>query len=104
VRQDQDGLGDVTDRALGQARLVVVDQRDDVASGDVVEVDDREPVRVERKGDVGNRARRDRRANRARVEQAGKRQVVDVSRGTRNLVSAFLAGDVAPDGLEHSGL
>jgi hypothetical protein len=104
VHQDQDGLGDVTDRAPREARLVVVDERDDVASGDVVEIDNRKAVRVEREGDVGDRSCRDRRPDRARVEQVRKRQVVDISRRARYLVPAFLAGDVASDGLAHSGL
>ena len=104
VREQQDRLGDVADLALDEARLVVLDQRDDVAAGNVAEVDDREAVRIEWKGDVGNRAGRDRRANRAPVEQVRKRQVVDVSRGTGDLVSALLARDVASDGLKHSGL
>jgi hypothetical protein len=47
VRKDDDGFCDVANRALGQARLVVVDQRDDVSAGNVVSVDDREAGRVE---------------------------------------------------------
>ena len=47
VRQQQDRLGDVPDRALGEARLVVVDQRDDVAAGDVAKSTIVKPVRVE---------------------------------------------------------
>ncbi len=35
VREQQDRLGDMPDRALGQTRLIVVDQRDDVAARDV---------------------------------------------------------------------
>jgi hypothetical protein len=43
VRDQQDGFGDVPHVALGEARLVVVDQRDDVAAGNVAMVGDDEP-------------------------------------------------------------
>ena len=47
VSEQQNGLRDVTDLARGKARLVVVDQRDDVPAGDVAVIDDREAGRVE---------------------------------------------------------
>ena len=47
VREQQDRLGDVPDLAFGQARLVVLDERDDVAAGHVAVVGDGETVRVE---------------------------------------------------------
>ena len=47
MREQQNRLGDVIDLVLGQTRLVVVDQRDDVAAGDVAIVDDGEAGGVE---------------------------------------------------------
>ena len=51
VREQQNRLGEVIDLVLGQARLVVVDERDDVAAGDVAEVDDGEAGGVEVEAD-----------------------------------------------------
>ena len=69
VREQQDRLGEVPDVALGEARLVVVDQRDDVASRNVAEVDDGETGRVEVAADGGDVAGRNGRADRPRVQQ-----------------------------------
>ena len=47
MRQQQYGLGDVPNLSLGEQRLVVLDQRNDVASGDVAVIHDREPGAIE---------------------------------------------------------
>ena len=52
VREQQNRLGEVIDLVLGQARLIVVDERDDVASGDVAVVDDGEAGGVEVEADA----------------------------------------------------
>ena len=67
VCDQQDGLGHMTDRAFGQTRLIVLDQRDDVAAGDVAVVDDGEAVSVEIQPDAGNLAGRNRRPHRPGV-------------------------------------
>ena len=59
VRQQHDRLGDVTDDALRQARLIVVDQRDDVPARNVAMVDDRESGGVEVQADVDECRRRE---------------------------------------------
>jgi hypothetical protein len=78
-------------------RLVVVDQRDDVAAGDIAIIDDREARRVEVETDVGDLARGDRRADGAAVQQIRERDVVDVPCRAGHLLDAFLAKDVATD-------
>ncbi len=101
VRQNQNRLSDVTDRPLGQARLVLLDERDDVASGNVACVDDGEAGGVEVEGDVGDVARGNRRANRPRVQQIGEREVVDIAGRAGHLVAAVLTKHVPSDGLAH---
>ena len=97
VRQQQDRLRHVADRPLGQARLIVLDQRDDVAAGNVAVVDDGEAGGVEIEADVRNLSGRDGRSDGARVQEVGEREVVDVPRGAGDLLDAFLAKDVAAD-------
>ncbi len=55
VREQQDRLGDVPDRPLGQTRLIVFDQRDDIPAGNVAMIDDGEAGGVEVAPDAGNR-------------------------------------------------
>ena len=80
VREQQHRLGDVPHRSFRQARLVVVDQRHDIAAGNVAVVHDDKALRVEVQPDVDDLTGRDRRADGSRVQQVGERQVVDVSR------------------------
>src|SRR5262249_14549622 len=81
-----------------QARLVVVDERHDVAARDVAMVDDGEAGGVEGERAADDLAAWNRRADRPRVEQAGERQVVDVARGAGDFLGAFLPQDVASNG------
>ena len=96
MREQHDRLGDVTDLAFDQARLIVVDQRDDVAAGNVPVVDDGETRGGEVRADVDERAGRNRGSNRPAMQHAGKLQVVDVVRSAGDLLDALLAKDVAP--------
>src|SRR6185295_12222015 len=95
VREQDDRLGDVADLDLRQRRLVVVDQRDDVATGNVGGADDREARCLQIRPDVDDAAGRNRRPDRAAVQQTGKGVIVDVARGAGHLVDALLAKDVA---------
>ena len=52
VREQQNRLGHVADLALGEARLIVVYERDDVPARDVPEIHDREAGRVEVQADA----------------------------------------------------
>jgi hypothetical protein len=52
VGQQENGFRHVANRPLGEARLIVVDERDDVAAGDVPAVDDHVTARIEREPDV----------------------------------------------------
>jgi hypothetical protein len=98
VREQQDRLGDVSDLALDQARLVVVDQRDDVPAGDVAPVADDEPGRIEIQSNRPNAPTRDRRPDRSPPEHARKRQVVDVARRPCCLADPVLPFDALTDG------
>ena len=70
VREQEDRLGVVPHDVLGEARLVVGDERDDVAAGDVAVVDDGEPGRVGQQADRPDAPARDRRSDRPAVEHA----------------------------------
>src|SRR5207237_2612984 len=83
--------------ALGERRLVVVDQRDDVSARNVAMIDEREAGRFEIEADVDDLSGRNGGADRARVQQTGERDVVDVARGAGHLLHAFFAKDVAAD-------
>jgi hypothetical protein len=98
VREQHDRLGDVANLALGEQGLVVLDQRDDVPAGDVPVIDDGESRAIELEAYVADASPRNRRANRACVEHAGKREVVDVPRGTADLFEGVLSWDVGTDG------
>ncbi len=98
VRDQQNRLGDVANGLFGQHRLVVVDQRNDVRSGDGSIIDDCEAGGIRFEGNAGDLAGRNRRPNGSRVEDVRKRQVIEVPRGAGDFLDAFLAQHVAPDG------
>ena len=83
--------------ALDEEGLVVLDQRDDVAPGDVAVVDDREARGVESKANVAHRAASDRGAHGAAVEHAGQDDVVRVLRAAGGLAESVLAGNARAD-------
>ena len=67
MREQQDRLRDMTDRPLGQTRLVIVDERDDVSARDVAVIDDGESGAIEIEFDADHLSRRDARADRPSV-------------------------------------
>ena len=71
--QNQHRLGRMSHEALGQTRLVLVNQRDDVSARHVPGVDDGETGAIEVELHVDDLARRNRRPDRPRVEQALER-------------------------------
>ena len=102
MRQQQNRLGDVIDLVLGQARLIVVDERDDVAAGDVAIIDDGETGRGRSRGEWGRARPRGivERMVRA-VEHARERQVVDVFRGAGDFGVGVLPPNVLANGASH---
>src|SRR2546426_10098026 len=85
---------------LGQARLVVIYQGDDISAGHVAVVDDRESGGVAEVLDVEDVARRNRRSNRACVEKIGKREIVDVAGHAAHLLDPVFAENVSSDSLQ----
>ena len=90
------GSATCSDLALGEARLVVLDQRDDVAArGCRGSPRRRSPRRAN--ANLADLPARDRRAHGAAVEHAGEGEVVDVARAPGDLRGSLLARDVAAD-------
>src|SRR5689334_17346402 len=81
------------DLLLHEARLVVLDQRDNVLAGNVAEVDDREAVGVEIPPDRTHAAARDGRPNRAAIQHAREHEVVGIDRPARCLADTVLPRD-----------
>ena len=98
MREKEHRLGDVTNLALGEQRLVVRDQRDDVSPGDVAVIDDREPGGMEVEAHAADSAPRNGRANGARMEHSGEHEVIDVPRSPVHLLRGILARHVGTDG------
>jgi hypothetical protein len=100
VRQQDDRLLGMVDVSVGEVRLVVRDERDDVAPRHVSRGDDGDLI----PGDGGievdlvEDAARDGAADRRAVQHAGQRQIVDVPRLAGDLGSPFLAGHGTADG------
>jgi hypothetical protein len=95
VGEQEDRLLGVPDLALHEVRLVVLDERDDVASRDVRVVDDREARAVEVEVDGLQLAAGHRRADGPPVEHAREAEVIDVARRSEGLCQSFRAGDAA---------
>ena len=78
---------------LDQQRLIVLNERDVVVSGDVAIVDDYDarPVECGIHRDRFDSSSWNRTANRFSVEHAVKRDVINVARGARELIPAFFA-------------
>ncbi len=96
--EQQNRFRGVAHLALGQARLVVFDQRDDVPARDVVEVHDREAVAAQFMTDRQDLATGNRRADGSAVEHPGKREIVHIPSRSGDLGGAFLARNLLPDG------
>ena len=71
VREQQHRLGHVPNVALDEERLILLDEIDDVPSGNVAMVDDGETRPVEVQLDVPHATTRNRRPNGAPVQHAG---------------------------------
>ena len=104
VREQENRLRHVVDAAVGEAGLVVGDERHHVTARDVAGVDDREPGGVEGEANPPDPAAGDGRPDRAGVRAGPARQVVHVTRCPGSLGCAVLASDVPPDGSTHLGL
>src|SRR5687767_4866974 len=98
VRQQHNRLCDVPNLLLGEQRLIVLDQRDDVTASDVAVIDDRESCTIELKAEIADAPTRYRRADGARVQHAGEDEVVHVLRRPGDFLDGVLAGDVGTDG------
>src|SRR3954465_4950177 len=98
MRQQQDRFGKMPDALASEARLIVLDQGDDIAARHVAVIRNREAAGVEVEVDARNLSTRNRGANGAGVKQSGKREVVDIARRAGDLLDAFFAQDVATDG------
>jgi hypothetical protein len=96
VRQQHHWFGDMPDNRLGQARLVLGDERHQIASGHIAEVgaDESRPPRHPPGGDA---AVRNRRSHGGAEQQAGEPQVVDVARRPGDLGATVLPAHVVPD-------
>ena len=95
MRDQHDRLGEVSDDALGQARLIVGNQRHDVAARDVTMIDDGEPDCVEEEVDRPDPATGDRRADGPAVDHAGEDEVVDVLCRPSDLIGTVTAWQAA---------
>ena len=95
VGEEQDRLLGVAHLAFDEVGLVVLDERDDVAAGDVAVIDEGEAGAVEVEVDGRQLAGRDRGADRSPVQHSREAEVVDVARRAAGLVEALPAGDAA---------
>jgi len=95
VRQQKNRLFGVIHEPVGQTRLIVGDESNDIFAGDVFGGDDHEFV----PGDSGakcnfpNLAARNLAAHGRTVKHVGKRHIVDVLRLPRDFVSSLFARD-----------
>ena len=81
-----------------QARLVIVDQRDDVSARNVAVIDDGESAAIEIKLDADQLSRRDARADGPSVQKTWKDEVVYITCCAGCLCNTLFAQDVSPDG------
>ena len=97
VRQQQDGLGHMSHVAFHEIRLIVGDQRYDVAMPNVLVVNNGKARCVERQIDGSHATARDRGPNGASVEHSWKHQIVGVQRGARGLADPIFTRDAVTD-------
>ena len=102
MREQQNRLGDVIDLVLSQARLVVVDERNDVASGDVAIIDNGKGRGDRSRGEYVQPAPRDRGPDGPAVQHSWEGKVVDVFRGAGDFGVRVLPPDVLPDRAWHA--
>ena len=91
--EQHDRLFGVIDDVVGQAGLVVQDERDAIGRGDVARGDDGElvPGKAALEADAANASARDRTPDGDAVQEARHRQVVHVARLAGDLRAAFFA-------------
>ena len=99
VREEDDRLLGVIDPGVGEVRLIVGDQRDDVLAGNVAGANDGELVPRKRgiEANLADRAARDRAPDGRAVQHPGQRQVVDVAGLARDLGAPFFPGNRSTD-------
>ena len=92
MREQDDGFLGMIYNAVGEAGLIVDDQRDAILVGNVFRGDDGEfiPRDAIAEMDAANPAARDRAANCRAVQHVRERDVVDVARAARHLLAALL--------------
>jgi hypothetical protein len=98
MRNHQDGFGDVANLGCCEARLVFVDQRDDIPTRHVAVIDDGEAGPIEVVADVCDLSGRHGRSDRPNVEDIVKPDIVDITRQARDLLVTFFPENVASDG------
>ncbi len=83
----------------GEARLVVLNQRDAVFAGNIFGGydDEFDPVRIWAKRNLFDLAARHAAAHRRAVKHAGQNHVIDISRRSSNFFPAFFAWNGGPD-------
>src|SRR4029450_4765909 len=100
VCEQQDGLGGMPNPVSCQARLVIVDERDDVSARNVAVIDDSESAAIEIEFDAHHLSRRDARADSPSVQKTWKDEVVYITCCAGCLCNPLFAQDVSPDGLD----
>ncbi len=103
VCEQQDGLGHVPNGALGQARLILFNQGNDVAAGYVTKINDDEAGPIGGQPNVDDLPGRDRGPHSPAVQQVRKRQIVDVARSAGDFVSTLFAEHIAANDAPASG-
>jgi hypothetical protein len=98
MREQQDGLGGMSNHLSCQARLVIVDERDHVSSRNVAVIDDGEPAAIEIEPDADHFSRWDARADGSSVQETRKHEVVHITCCAGCLCNTLFAEDVSPDG------
>ena len=83
MRQQQDRFGPVTNDAVGQARLVILDERHDVDARDVTGIDDGEAGGIEVETEARDPAAGDGRSDGPGIELARPPKIIDVPGGAR---------------------
>ena len=78
--ENENRLGDVPDIPLDETGLIVLDERDDIPAGDVVDVDDGEAVERKIEVNAGDLPARNRGSNGSCVEETGECEIVDITR------------------------
>ena len=94
--EQQNGLGDVIDLVLSQARLVVVDERNDVASWDVAIIDNGKGRGIEVEANTVQPPPRNRGPDGPAVEHSWEGKVVDIFRGAGDFGVRVLPPNVLP--------